>query len=168
MQRRSVLRLDTPAHSLDAWWVSVDGIYREPMTLDAAADLAAPDPGGDGASTPIPADEVLLHGKYKIPARCFAYVGDASDPATWKLPCRLLSGAVDEGRLSGAIRALLTNYRGAHVTIPESAVGDVAVRLGKAAAEVGRMPGQTAAPAQTYRDLYDTLHQLGRLQEVFP
>ena len=54
------------------------------------------------------------------------------------------------------------------MTIPESAVGDVAVRLGKAAAEVGKMPGQTGAPAQTYRDLYDTLHQLDRLRDVFP
>ncbi len=33
LQPRSVLRLDTPAHFLDAWWVSVDGIYQEPMIV---------------------------------------------------------------------------------------------------------------------------------------
>ena len=169
LQRRTILRLDAPGHSLDAWWVSVDGIYRDPTPLDAGADCSAPDPEAGGAPVRISPDDGLLHPKYKIPARCFAYVGDASNPATWKLPCRLPSGVVDEGRLSGAIRALLTNYRGAHVkTIPECAVGDVAVRLGKAAAEAGKMPGQAAVPAQTYRDLYDTLRQIGRLSEVIP
>ena len=168
LARRSILRLDVPAHSLDAWWVSVDGIYREPSPLESSPHLAAPAPDADGVPAPIVPDDVLLHQKYKIPARCFAYVGDASKPATWKLPCRLADGSVDEGRLSGAIRALISNFRGAHVTIPESAVGDVAVRLGKAAAEVGKMPGQIGAPAQTYRDLYDTLHQLDRLRDVFP
>lgn len=132
------------------------------MILDAGADLLALNHGGDTVPAPISAGDVLLHGKYKIPARCFAYVGDASDPATWKLPCRLLNGAIDEGRLSGAIHAIFTNY----CDIPESAVVDVLVQLGKAAAEAGKMPGQTGAPAHIYRALYDTLHQLGRLQEV--
>ena len=168
LQRRSILRLDGSAHSLDAWWVSVDGIYRDPTILDPGSHLEPVESDAAGALAPVAGDDGLLHPKYKIPARCFAYVGDASKPATWKLPCRLLSGAVDEGRLSGAIRALVSNFRGAHVTIPEPAISDVLVRLGHAAAEVGKLPSQTASPAATYRKLYDILHQLGRLQEVLP
>lgn len=166
LQDRARLRLDAPGPSPDAWWVSVDGIYRPATTLSASPGDAEPsqDPAGDD---PVAADAPLLHPKYKIPAACFAYVGDASKPATWKLPCRTADGAVDEKHLSGAIRAILSNYRGEHLkAVPEPAVPDVLVRLGKAAAEAGKLPGQTPSPLESYQLLYDALHQLGRLGEV--
>jgi hypothetical protein len=169
LRDRARLVLDAPACSPDVWWVSVDGIYRPPVGLAESASAAAPpssgEESGDVADTEMA--QVLLHPKYRVPAECFAYVGDASKPATWKLPCRHIGGAVDEGHLSGAIRAVLSNYRGAHVkTVPDTAMPEVLVRLGKAAAEIGKLPGQTPAPSATYQQLYDALYQLERLPEV--
>lgn len=169
LEDRARLRLDTPSCSRDAWWVSVDGIYRPAVSLEPDAE-AAPMPAvgaPDVFDAAAVADDVLRHPRYGVPARCFAYVGDASRPSTWKLPYRLESGAADEGHLSGAIRAVLTNYRGAHASsIPEAAVPEVLVRLGKAAAELRKLPGQTRSPLTSYQQLYDALYQLGRLDEV--
>ena len=86
---------------------------------------------------------------------------------TWKLPHRLADGSVDEKHLCGAIRAVTSNYRGTRVkSIPEKALPDVLVRLGKAAAETGKLPGQNPNPQQSYQQLYDALKQLNRLGEV--
>ncbi len=171
LQHRARLCLDAPMFSPDAWWVSVDGIYRPPVSLakpEAAIDAESLEKAADSAPQPdaIPA---MLHPKYKVPVQCFAYVGDASKTATWKLPYRNADGSVDEKHLSGAIRAVVTNYRGAHVkTIPDAAIADVLVRLGKAAAEIRKLPGQTPAPLESYRLLHDALRQVGRLDEVLP
>jgi len=51
-------------------------------------------------------------------------------------------------------------------TIPESAVADVLVCLGRAAHALGRMPGQAPEPAPAYVALAHALDQLGRLGEV--
>jgi hypothetical protein len=153
----------------DLWWVSVHGIYR-PRTeahqpgLDLlpkpATDEVAPAPVGEGTR---------LHPKYKLPAHCFAYVGDASDPHTWSLPYCLDSGAIDVRRLPKAIQAILSNYRGTKVSkIPEAAIPDVLVRLGKAAARLHRMPSQCGETAAAYEQLEAALDQLGRLTEVQP
>lgn len=167
LQDRVRLQLDATDFSPDAWWLSVDGIYRPAIALaERAAPVASPAP--DEPSTPeSPAPAGLLHPKHKVPAECFAYVGDASKTATWKLPYRLADGSVDEQHLPGAIRAVLSNYRGTHIkTIPESAIGDVLVRLGKAAAEIRKLPGQTPKPLESYQQLYDALHQMQRLAEL--
>jgi hypothetical protein len=98
---------------------------------------------------------------------CFAYVGHASDPHTWSLPFCLDSGAIDGSRLPKAIQAILSNYRGTKVSkIPEGAVPDVLVRLGKAAAGLGKMPFQCRQTAEAYEQLEAALDQLGRLAEV--
>ena len=166
LQDRARFRLDSIEASLDAWWVSVDGIYRPPMVLDSNSAVAASPIDAIADSTPE-AHSALIHPKYKVPAEYFAYVGDASDTKTWKLPCRNADGSVDERRLSGAIRAVLTNYRGTHAkTVPEAAMPNVLVRLGKAAAEARKLPGQTPSPLESYKVLYEALHQLGRLDEV--
>ncbi|HDL84865.1 MAG TPA: hypothetical protein ENH11_00760 [Candidatus Acetothermia bacterium] len=170
LEHRARLSLDADAYLPDAWWLSVDGIYRQVTRL---GELAAPagdseQPSG-GNYDPVPADssDILLHAKYKVPAECFAYVGDALKPTTWKLPYRNRDGTVDEAHLPGAIRAIVTNYRGAHIkSVPEAAIPDVLVRLGKAAAEIRKLPGQTPSPLASYQQLYDTLHQLGRLDDV--
>lgn len=78
-------------------------------------------------------NETVLHPKYKLPAQCFAYVGEPANPVTWKLPYLHADGTVDLARLPKAIQAILSNYRGARVTsIPENAIPDVLVRLGRA------------------------------------
>jgi len=167
LQPRARLLLDAAAYSPDAWWLSVDGIYRPARTLGVSDSPVVP-----ALSTPVDinspdAGGVLLHPKYRVPAECFAYVADASKPLTWKLPYRKADGTVDEAHLPGAIRAVVSNYRGAHLkTVPESAMADVLVRLGKAAAEVRKLPGQTPSPLGSYQQLYDALYQLGRLGEV--
>ena len=152
---------------MNSWWVSVDGIYRSALPFDEVESIAQHNDIPEGMTAEGVAATTLLHPKYKVPAACFAYVGDASKTGTWKLPYRLPSGPVDEVHLSGAIRAVLSNYRGAHVsTIPEVAVPDVLVRLGKAAAELRKLPTQTPSPLSTYQLLYDALNQVGRLGEV--
>ncbi|MGD0949860.1 MAG: hypothetical protein ABSA52_20825 [Candidatus Binatia bacterium] len=149
------------------WWLSVQGIYRpRTETGDAALRLLPEMP----APTTPAADsepEGLLHPKYKLPARCFGYVGNAADIRTWKLPYCNADGTTDLKRLPKAIQAILTNYRGVQVAgIPEAAIPDVLVRLGGAAAQLGRMPHQSGHTAEVYQQLAGALEQLGRLTEV--
>lgn len=168
LQERARLQLDSDEHSADAWWLSIDGIYRPATTLVERSETAVVcvvQP--EALEEHSPDAETLLHPRHKVPAECFAYVGDPSRTATWKLPYRLADGSVDQGHLPGAIRAVLSNYRGARVkTIPESAIADVLVRLGKAAAEIRKLPGQTPKPLASYQQLYDALHQIQRLDEL--
>lgn len=109
----------------------------------------------------------LLHPKYLLPARCFAYVGNAAAPRTWKLPYRNHDDTVDTKRLPKAINAVLKTYRGERVSIPEAAVPDVLIRLAVAAKSVGRFD-VAGAPSATdcYSLLTLALDQLGRLGEV--
>ncbi len=105
--------------------------------------------------------ETLLHHKYGIPARCFAYVGDPSRPTTWHLPYRVMDGSVDSKRLPKAIQAILTDYRGATVgSVPEPAIPAVLERLAGAARELGRMPDQRPDTAEAYQLLHDALLQI--------
>lgn len=151
----------------DLWWLSVHGIYR--VRPDAAAALAIPEkPGGQRVDCAADSETVpaILHPKYQIPARCFAYVGDANRPATWKLPYRLDDGSVDLKRLPKAIQCILTNYRGAKVGgIPERDIPEVLVRLAHAAASVGKMPHQDSGPS-VYGQLAGALDQFGRMDEI--
>ena len=171
LKHRARLRLDHAMPCLDAYWVSVDGIYRVPEKLaeeqipeSAAASSVFVETVQEMSAAEVVAH--LLHPKYKLPAECFAYVGDARNPHTWKLPYRLPNGMVDTKHLTGAIRSVISNYRGARVQIPEQAVPDVLVRLGKAVTEIGKMPGQTSSPPQTYQQLYDVLRQMDRLKDI--
>lgn len=167
LRDRLFVALDAQMPPRDLWWVSLHGIYRERpghagtgdpdlltgslATADAeiAAALASPD--------------VLLHGTYHLPARCFAYVGRADRPQSWKLPYLLEDGSVDRKRLPKAIGAILTNYRGARVrAIPEEAVAPVLGRLADAARQLGLMPPEAASPAPVYRQLADALEALKR------
>ena len=106
-------------------------------------------------------------GGEKRPAECFAYVGDLTRPSTWKLPYLLSSGEPDTKRLAMAIGAVLRNYRGQTVkAIPEAAVPEVLFRLGRTAWRLGRFPDQCATTPEVFRDLKDTLAQLGLWEEV--
>ena len=78
----------------------------------------------------------------------------------------MVDGSIDGRRLPKAIEAILSNYRGAHVTsVPATAIPDVLVCLGRAAHAMGRMPSQMAEPAPAYVALAHALDQLGRLTE---
>jgi hypothetical protein len=138
----------------DLWWLSTRGIYRAPRTgvpVDAA-ELA---------------DDTVLHPKYRLPARCFAHVGDPDRPVTWKLPYLLADGSVDAKRLPKAIGAVIRDYRSEQVKgLSEEHAGHVLVRLAGAAVRTGRMPHQDPTPAEIYVALLEHLRRIDRAGEV--
>lgn len=164
---RIYVSLNQDSFPADLWWISRDGIYRPrpgPFCISSAV-LPPVDPDSPGPCSRL-VDESLLHAKYKLPAFCFAYVGQADRPSSWKLPFRKADLTVDEKRLPKAIQCILSNYRGARVGgVPESAVADVLVRLAGAAAEIGKMPRQFPATAEIYQHLAKVLKSIGRLEE---
>jgi hypothetical protein len=165
---RAFVALDLDAAHPDLWWLSVDGIYRRRDDLVGGPGLLPIARSGDSDDGRSTTDEnTLLHPRYAVPAACFAYVVDPRQPHTWHLPYRRADGSVDVRRLPKAIEAILSNYRGAHASsIPESAIPDVLVCLGRAASEAGRMPGQAPEPAPAYVALARALDQMGRLVEI--
>ncbi len=166
---RVFVRLDQPEPPLDLWWLSVDGIYR-PRNDDqrAVLRLLPPAPAFDQGDVENH-EESLLHPKYHLPATCFAYVGNAADVRTWHLPYLLDDGRPDAARLPKAIQAILSNYRGAHLSsIPETAIPEVLVTLGLAARQTGKLPAVGPNAPRVYMQLQETLDQLGRLADVLP
>lgn len=161
---RAFVRLDRPEAPLDLWWLSVDGIYR-PREAPAGGCLRVlPQAGGGNGDAGRPG---LLHPKYRRPAWCFAYVGNAADPRTWHLPYLLTAGPPDLARLPKAIQAILSNYRGAHVSaIPETAIPEVLVTLARAARTAGKFPAAGPGSARVYLQLEEALDQLGRLSDA--
>jgi hypothetical protein len=165
---RVFVRLDASQAPEDLWWLSVDGIYR-------------PREGTDGAQLrllPVIAEIVplpnvmtsdLVHPKYRLPSTCFAYVGSAAEPKTWRLPYLLADGTPDLARLPKAIQAILSNYRGARLsTVPEPAIPEVLVTLGRTAQRLGKLPATSTGTAPVYLQLQDALEQLGRIKDVMP
>ena len=159
-----MLHLGSHEPPRELWWLSVHGIYR-PCPKPAALLPSAPDVTQGTAGDTVAGGE-LLHRKYLLPASSFAYVGAADLPGTWKLPYRLADGTPDLKRLPKAVQAILSNYRGAKVAIPREAVADVLVRLGSAAAGLGKMPCQCSPAAEAYAEAHQALDQLGRLPDV--
>ncbi|EID17981.1 hypothetical protein MXEN_00875 [Mycobacterium xenopi RIVM700367] len=163
LRDRVLLALDTDRAPEALWWISVHGIYR-PCSF-VAANLDAVSLSAN-AGMNIAAGDGLRHPKYALGMRCFAYVGAADNTRTWKLPYRLADGAPDPKRLPKAIQCILSNYRGARVDIPRTAVAEVLVRLGIAAAELRKMPCQNSATADAYIEAHRALEQLDRLSDV--
>jgi hypothetical protein len=163
LRDRVLVALDLDAAPRELWWVSVHGIYRPGPTnapeLTRLLDV-----------TPVSASEApadgLVHPKYHLPSRCFAYVGAANEVHTWKLPYLLLTGVPDTKRLPKAIQSILSNYRGAKVDIPREQVGDVLVRLAIAAAILRKLPCQCTEPSPAYVEAHQALEQLERLADV--
>jgi len=165
---RVFVSLDSKQLPEDLWWLSVHGIYRRREDAHDAALRLLPEPGHEQAE---PVDYVscdeLLHPKYRIPAQCFAFIGDANDPHTWKLPYLNIDGSVDTKRLPKAVQSILSNYRGTKVSgIPESSISDILVRLALAAGTIGKMPHQCGEAAPVYQELLEALDQFGRLNDV--
>ena len=117
----------------DLWWLSVDGIYRPREDSGEACSRLLPTITDDAPASPSMAAD-LVHPKYKLPVTCFAYVGSAAEPKTWRLPYLLADGTPDLARLPKAIQAILSNYRGARLSsVPEPAIPEVLVTLGRTA-----------------------------------
>ena len=157
----SLCETDPP---LDLWWMAVQGIWREREFNQGARLRLLPEERVEAghAGPARNAAESLLHQKYRLPAQCFAYIGDYSKPRSWKLPYLLADGAVDAKRLPKAIQAILSNFRGVKVSgIPEDAIPAVLQRLASAARQAGHMPPDARNPAPIYRQLADALEQVG-------
>jgi hypothetical protein len=167
LQDRVFVSLDAPEPQEQLWWLSVHGIYRPREDRKDAAFRLLPEETVTPTQLPETAHDELLLPKYKLPARCFAYVGNAADVRTWKLPYRLVDGSIDTKRLPKAIQAILSNYRGTKVSgVNEKDIPDVLVRLARAATSIGKMPHQCGEVTPAYVQLADVLDQLGRLEEI--
>ncbi len=164
LRDRLYVALDTREAPLDLWWLSVHGIYRQAplpmMTLPVAPE------GHDASSLADATSGELLHHKYQLPARCFAFIGAANNQSTWKLPYVYADGSPDLKRLPKALQSILSNFRGVKVSIPREAIPDVLVRLGRAAALAQKMPCQCIPAADAYVEAHEALDQLGRLSDV--
>lgn len=166
LKDRVFVSLASPDPEPSLWWLSVQGIYR-PREEGEAGFRLLPEAVSLRPEAEEEGDGNLLHPKYQVPARCFAYVGSAAKTSTWRLPYRLADGSIDQKRLPKAIQAILSNYRGVKVSgIPEASIPDVLVRLACGAAELGKMPGQKGETALVYEQLAEALEQVGRLNEV--
>ncbi len=163
LRDRVLLTLDHEQAPDDLWWVSVHGIYRPCSNVATGLDTL---PTHDSSVASAIDRGAMLHPKYALGMQCFAYIGAANNPRTWKLPFRLADGAPDAKRLPKAIQCILSNYRGSKVDIPRAAVGDVLVRLGIAAKELRKMPCQNASTADAYVEAHQALEQLNRLSDV--
>jgi len=137
-------------------WLSPDGCLSEPVPFPHPA-ACAPAPGQEPGES---YDALgLLHPKYQLRVTCFAYVGSVTHPSTWYFPYLDAKGEIDHSQLPKAIQAVLTDYRGAHVSsITEEAVplGSPAARRG---APAGRMPPECLEPAAVYLQLAQALLQ---------
>jgi hypothetical protein len=168
---RILVFLDNPEPPMDLWLVSVHGIYRDcprpsvPL-LKRLMSSATDAEGSDTAETNLTVVGKTVGGE-KRPAECFAFVGDIAKPGTWKLPYLLASCEPDPKRLPMAVGAVLRNYRGRSVEgIPEAAIPEVLFRLGRAAWKLRRFPDQVPNPPVVFRDLKETLLQLGLWDET--
>ncbi|MGH9045652.1 MAG: hypothetical protein ACRDVP_12665 [Acidimicrobiales bacterium] len=120
LRDRVFTSLDGTDPPLDLWWISVHGIYRP--CPPASAPLPSAAQHDDPAAALDQRLGEVLHHKYHLPVRCFAYVQTPDHPQTWKLPYLMADGSPDLKRLPKAIQAILSNYRGTKVTIPREAV----------------------------------------------
>jgi hypothetical protein len=164
---RVFVRLDQADAPLDLWWLSTDGIYRPREDLSGACLRLLPPAPDFTLQRGNSAETDLVHPKYQLPAECFAYVGSAADTRTWHLPYLHADGTPDLARLPKAIQAILSNYRGAHVSsIPEAAIPEVLVTLARTARLLGKLPATGPGAPRAYAQLQEALDQLGRLADA--
>jgi hypothetical protein len=158
---RVFVSLESEEPHSDLWWLTEDAIHRQRVGPNGQQLMLLPHaPVTEAISTQEDSAALLLHPKYKLPAQCFAYVGNANRPTTWKLPYMLEDGSIDVKRLPKAIQSILSNYRGARVaSVPEKVIPDVLRRLAEAAEQLGRMPHQ-GETAEVYEMLAQALKQV--------
>lgn len=164
LRDRVFVALDEREPQFELWWLSVHGIYRQaPVPTMTLPLTLVKDDGSWQAGETL---SELLHRKYGLPCRCFAFVGAADNQSTWKLPYVLADGTPDMKRLPKALQSILSNFRGVKVSIPREAIPDVLVRLGQAASLAKKMPCQCTPAADVYVEAHQALDQLGRLSDV--
>ncbi|MDA8171193.1 MAG: hypothetical protein M0Z48_05105 [Nitrospiraceae bacterium] len=166
-QDRVFVSLDSTEPPEQLWWLSVDGIWRPRENRPDAVLRLLPEEKVEALRVAEPGADWLIHPKYKLPSHCFAYIGDAANVKTWKLPYLLADGSADIKRLPKAIQAILSNYRGEKVSgLNEKDIPDVLGRLARAAVKLGKMPHQCGEAAPVYAQLAEVLDQLGRMREI--
>jgi hypothetical protein len=85
LKDRIFVSLEQNEPPLDLWWISEHGIYRPRTDLKCEPlNLLQSQTKEDLQAVCSDTDSQLLHPKYKLPSHCFAYVGDANKPRTWK------------------------------------------------------------------------------------
>lgn len=160
---RVLVDLSATLAPIELWWLCIDGLYRDVEELPNSTPLVLQTSTEDTEPAGAEPRGILLHPKYKLPARCFAYVGNSNNPRTWFLPYLCDDGTPDLSRLPKAIQAILSNYRGARVSnIPEEAIPEVLETLAKTAMRIGKLPAIAASSAKTYLLLQEALEQQGR------
>lgn len=166
LQHRVAVNLGRAAPPEALWWISVHGVYR-PFEGTVEMDAVLTDDSPAAQVPALPENSALLHPKYKLPVHCFAWVGDAGKPATWKLPYLKADGTVDDKRLPKAIQCLLSNFRGTKVkNIPESDVSQVLLRLARCAKSAELLPPESIRPAPVYQQLVMVLEQNNLLSQL--
>jgi hypothetical protein len=81
--------------------------------------------------------------KAELPAECFAYVPDVTNPSTWELRYRNPDGTPDAHHLAAAVAAISPGgHRGRRVSIPAEALPAVKATLRNAYEALGKSAGQ--------------------------
>lgn len=161
---RLFISLENEKPHPDLYYISVNGIDKKKNI-----DIRFKDNKKENLIKDIEKEinDALLNTQYKLPARCFAYIGDPNKPSTWKLPYLLEDGSVNVKRLPGAVQCVVTNFRGLQVkTIPEKDIPNVILKLAKATKSVGKLDPKNPKMADCYRQLYNAVVQLGYLDKV--
>lgn len=167
LRDRLFVPLNVPKPQELLWLVSMHGIYADATAFPARGIELLPRGDDHATVSALPGIDDLIHPKYQLPARCFAYVGNPSQTTTWSLPYLLADGSPDAKRLPMAVGSIIRTYRGQRVRkIPAKDIPDVLVRLAHAAVELGKMPFQMDRTTPMYEDLQDALYQLNRLEEI--
>ena len=163
---RVFVGLDQADARLDLRWLSTDGIYRPRGPLRRPPASPAPRPrlhpaaqqlcSSRSGSPEVPAARRVL--RLRRQRRRHQNLAPAL-PARRRHP--------DLARLPKAIQAILSNYRGAHVSsISEAAIPEVLVTLARTARMLGKLPATGPGAPRAYAQLQEALDQLGRLADA--
>ena len=161
---RIFISLDDEEPHEDLYYISKNGIDKKKII---SINFSKDKKGGTINNQNSEINDELLNKQYKLPARCFAYIGDPNNPYTWKLPYLENNGTIHVKRLQSAIQSTVTNFRGLQVkTIPEKNIPGVLIKLAKAAKDVGKLDPDNPKMANCYKQLYNAIKQMGVLDKI--
>ncbi|MCL4392517.1 hypothetical protein M1145_00015 [Patescibacteria group bacterium] len=161
---RIFIPLDAEEPHEDLYYISKNGIdKKKTISVNFNKDKEEKTVHNQNSET----NDELLNKQYKLPARCFAYIGDPNNPYTWKLPYLENNGTIRIKRLQSAIQSIVTNFRGGQVKdIPEKYIPGVLIKLAKAAKDVGKLDPDNPKMANCYRQLYNAIKQMDALDKI--
>ena len=161
---RILIDLESDEPNCDLYYISVNGVDKKKNTNVNWENIKNPKLIKNIEKE---IDSELINKTYKLPSRCFAYVGDPNKPSTWKLPYLSLDGSVNIKRLPGAVECVVTNFRGLQIkTIPEENINEVLIKLAKASKSVGKLNPNNPKMANCYKQLYKAIDQIGALDKI--